>query len=119
MNESDIYKVDNLKALIRDSYLVATKCHEILFKRHDDNRRNELIAAHHLNKAISLMYAAKAVYISCYEILEKQEVENIFYAFNVFESEFLRNLETDHSHQWSELQYNKFKDSVTLLLGDI
>lgn len=113
MDEQTVFenrKVDLYK-LIREAFYAAEKAHEVLFKASDE-KRNEIIAALYLNKAVALMSAAKAVYASNYEILSSSEVNGIFRAFDTFESEFLTNISSDHSHQWTDIEFTKFQDTV-------
>ena len=114
-------KIESIKSLIREAVWAAKDCHEILFRDEDnvENKINEIIAAAHLNKAISFMAAAKSLYISSYEILANNEVEKLFAEFSAFESEFLQNLRTDHSHQWTDIQFQRFMDACELLLDEL
>lgn len=114
MNTSQNYilkKIEYIKKTISSGLRASEQAHKILFKD-SRNKQNEIIAATYLNKAISLMSLAKSIYISDLEELERSEVEDIFRHFDVFESEFLENLSTDHSHQWTDIEFLKFKDSV-------
>lgn len=110
-------KVESMKILLREAAWSAKKCHQILFNdNYDSQKTNELIAAIYLNKAISFMTSAKSLYISNYETLEHHQVESIFEKFSIFESEFLKNLSTGHSHQWTDITYQDFKDHYESLL---
>lgn len=113
MDNLEVFKhrKDALFELIKEAFIEATKAHELLFKE-PNGKQNEIIAALYLNKAISLMSAARSLYLSNYEILMRHEIENIFHTFNVFESEFLSNISTGHSHQWTDLEFLRFKESV-------
>lgn len=110
------YKIENLKMIISEALQVSEQAHKILFKD-STNKQNELIASTYINKAISLMSSAKAIYISNIEDLERSEVEDIFHYFDVFESEFLSNLSTDHSHQWTDIEFKQFKNSVEAFIA--
>jgi hypothetical protein len=114
-------KVESIKLLIRESAWAIKEGHKILFKDNDDinDRTNEVIASTFVNKAISLMNTAKAVYISDYENLAHTEIENIFAKFSLLESEFLENLKINHSHQWTDIQFQEFKDAYEELLGEL
>lgn len=81
-----------------------------------NEKQNEIIAALYLNKAIALMSAAKSLYASNRELLERNEIKDIFDAFRVFEREFLKNISTDHSHQWTDIEFRKFKDAVEVFI---
>lgn len=108
------YRKNELVKLIKDSLNSAAKAHDILF---DSVEEKETIAALYLNKAISLMAAARSIYVSDYEILQRTEIENIFTSFSVFESEFLNNIATNHSHQWTNIEFSKFKDDVEAFIN--
>lgn len=114
-------KIESLKQLIREAAWSAKECHEVLFR--DDstvnNKNDEIIAAIYLSKAISLMTSAKAVYISDYENLAHNEVENIFTEFSLFEDEFLKSMKTGHVHQWTNINFKRFKDAYEELLGEL
>lgn len=106
-------------SFINLSFQAASTAHNILFEYLDeeqnedfDERQNEIIAALFLSKALSLMSAAKAIYYSNVELLEKPEIEGIFGAFDAFESEFLTNVKENHSHQWTDIKFNTLKEAV-------
>jgi hypothetical protein len=109
-------KIETIRSLIRDAGYAAKNSHEILFA---DSNKNEIRAGLFLNNAISLMTCAKSIYISSYELLEKQEVEDIFNEFDVFTSEFFECLKTNHSHQWTDIHYNRFKDAFESFIGEL
>jgi len=113
LQSSNNYKKDCFVRLFKDASYVSAKAHELLFENLD-NKHNETISAIYLNKAISLMSTAKSVYISNIEILESPEIDDIFVKFEEFESEFLENIETDHSHQWTDIHFNRFKEAFDL-----
>ncbi|MBU3171381.1 hypothetical protein [Clostridium estertheticum] len=118
MDQSQTYmlaKIEYLKKTISHALRISEQAHDILFKD-SQNKQNELIASTYINKAISLISTAKAIYISNIEELERTEVEDIFNRFDIYESEFLTNLSTDHSHQWTDIEFLKFKDSVEVFI---
>ena len=116
-------KMDHITLLIKDAALTSSISHKILAKDIDSNcskaesQRNETVVAAYINKAISLMSAAKAIYVSSIETLERQELEDIFNKFDAFNSEFLNNFADKHSHQWTCIHYCKFRDAVEELFG--
>ena len=105
------YLQDNLTSIIKLAYYSSEKAHTILFKD-SNNTQNELVSSTYLNKAISYMCSAKSIYICNYELLERDEIENIFSKFDAFESEFLSNISSNHSHQWTDIEFDDFKESV-------
>lgn len=114
-NEKNLFKIEQIKKFLKEAFHVSINAHEILF-RNSHNKQNELIAAVSLNKAVSIMYAAKAIYYSDYEELENTYVEQIFHLFDVFENEFITNLTTDHSHQWTDIEFHKYEDEIKSFL---
>lgn len=112
-------QINAITDCIKDAYHTSIRVIEILFKHLDvklsekQETKNELISAIYLNKAISLMASAKAIYISNLVECENSYVEDIFHQFDVFSDELLTNLATNHSHQWTSIEYEKYKDLVT------
>lgn len=110
------YKKNSILKLIRDAFHAASDAHEQLFKD-SHSKENEVVSALYLNEAISLMSAAKAVYISNHETLEKYEIEELFNLFDVFKSEYLTNISTNHSHQWTDIEFNRYKEAAEPLIS--
>ncbi|GEQ22247.1 hypothetical protein CBU02nite_27530 [Clostridium butyricum] len=111
-------QVEVVKKLLKDTFNASAKANEILFKNYL-NKHDEFIASIFLNKAIAIVASCKAIYYSNLENLEDDRVENIFSKFDIFNNEFLNNISTGHSHQWTDIEFNSFKDSVAELLGEI
>ncbi|MBS6504556.1 MAG: hypothetical protein KH415_23625 [Clostridium sp.] len=111
-------KIEFTKSLIRDIYYSSKDAHETLFKDYR-NEKNELISGILLNKAISSYSCLKAFYYSNLNDLEDYRVEDILNKFDTFINEFLNNLSSGHSHQWTDIEFNAFKNSVFDLLGEI
>lgn len=110
-------KIEYIKRSIKRCYLEAKRSDDILFRDSEyKNASNEIIAVSYLNKAISIMESCKAVYFSCIEELENSTVEHIFDKFEIYSHEVLNNFSIDHSHQWSNIQFDEFKDSVEQLI---
>lgn len=108
-------KIQQIKTLLTKVYFSAKDAHDILFKD-STNKENELIAATYLNKSISLMSTVESIYYSDIEELEHTEMDDIIHKFHVYESEFLSNLSTNHSHQWTDIEFINFKDVITRFL---
>lgn len=111
-------KVEFVKNLIRDTYYYSKDAHQTLFEDYR-NEKKELISGILLNRAISSHSCLKAFYYSNVNELEDYRVEDILNKFDIFSNEFLTNLSSGHSHQWSNIEFNAFKESVSELLGDI
>lgn len=114
MNETDIEleQIDFIKKSIRSAYNESKTAHDILFKNYR-NEHDEVIASIFINKAISIMSACKAVYYSNISNLENNEVESIFHKFDTYENEFLENIRTQHSHQWTDIEFESYKDTLS------
>lgn len=114
-------KYKNIDNLIKDAYFTSDKAYKVLSRHLEDERydsdRDELIAGILLNKAISLISAAKAVYFSNHEELEHSNIDKIFSTFDEFSDELLKNLSENHSHQWTDFGYNDFKDVIKNVYG--
>ena len=106
-----LQQIEFIKRTIREALETSKTCNEILFKD-SFNKTNELVAATYLNKAISLISSVKSIYYSNLAELENNEVEGILFQFDTYSSEFLNNLSTDHSHQWTDIEFEKFKELV-------
>ena len=96
---------DNFKKLMRRGMLYAKYAHDSIF----DEKENTMIALSYLNVAVSNFSAAESLYYSCISTLEQQDADNIFHMFDIFMHEFLNNVRTDHSHQWTSIEYENLK----------
>ena len=88
---------NELFQLIREALWASSHAHELVFKE-PHQRENEFIAG--------------SLYWSNYEILNRSEVESIFNSFGVFECELLQCIKDNHSHQWTDIEFRKFKETV-------
>lgn len=98
---------DRFKTMVHLSMFSAQKAHDCVFK----SNISVFVATSYLNKSISYMTSAESLYYSRYDILECHEFEEISHQFDVFSSEFLENVETDHSHQWTDIEFNRLKEA--------
>lgn len=87
--------IETFKHFVASAMRYAIKSHDTLFKEECD---------------ISIPLAAEALYYAQYEILQREEAEDLFHQFKVYSNEFLTNVETDHSHQWTDIEFNKLYD---------
>ena len=114
MNENvsfTLQQIEFIKKTISEALETSRTCNNILFKNSID-KTNELIASTYLNKAISLISSVKSVYYSNIAELENSQVEGILFQFNIYSSEFLKNLSTDHSHQWTSIEFERLEELV-------
>lgn len=118
IKDSSIFLIEELKKMFRLAYFASSEAHELLFVDiADRTRENEVIAGLHINKAISIMYSARSIYINNIDELEHNDVDTIFSKFDIFESEVLTNIRTNHSHQWSDIEYRQYKDALSILIN--
>ena len=59
----------------------------------------------------------KSFYYSNLNELEDSRVEDILHTFDTFSNEFLNNLSSGHSHQWTDIEFEAFKKSVVDLIA--
>lgn len=111
-------KIEYIKSSIKRCYFEAYQSNKALFRTsRNTNTSNEIVALSYLSKAISIMESCKAVYFSSLEDLENSSVEDIFNKFETYSNEVLSNFSEDHSHQWSNIEFNAFKDSISELIN--
>ena len=84
----------SLKSLITRGMFRAITAHKEIFR---DNP-NISIALAYLNSATSYFASAEALYYSNH-------------CFSVFEKEFLDNVRTNHSYQWTDIEFQRLRDS--------
>jgi hypothetical protein len=115
-------EVNFLKSLLKDSSYSTKKAHDIIYDLHlNDSQAKSShltpIALTHYNKAFTTMASAKLYYFTNQEILENNEVEQIFEAFDLFSNEYLEALEDESSIQHIHLYFSDYYSAVTELLG--
>lgn len=106
MDKKILYLTDRLKELSKTSLLYAKKAHEIIFSEDP----NDIAIIGYLNYAGNLLASAKAIYYSNIDILEHHDIDDFFYQFDVFILEVLNNIHTNHSHQWSDIEFNNLNE---------
>ena len=105
--DSDFTCIENFKNLVQNAMFYAQKAHDFVF---DDSCEN-YVAGLYLNIAATKFSSAEAMYYSRIDILERAEAEEIFRLFDVFMNEFLTNIRTDHSHQWTDIEFERLKEA--------
>ena len=104
MNDRLNRLIELIKGQLRLAYFDAKRCHDKLLSVHNDFE-NEQRALVFLNRAARHMDLAYSLYQSYQEELEHYSVTPIFPAFDVFYDEVTENIATDHSHQWSDIEF--------------
>lgn len=106
-------KTETLSNLFLDGFIQANYCHKTLFKSEmTDNDQtknlNLMCSLAYLTEAHTLFTTAK-IFISenkdtlgCY-----LEFDNFIHQFFVFNKEVLDNIRTNHSHQWSDIEFRE------------
>lgn len=96
-----------LKQITYAAYWAATKAHKSIFS---EDPKKELVSVLHLNTAIAKMGAAEALYHARIEELERIDIEKVFAKFDTFAREMTNNIATQHSHQWTDIEFRAFKE---------
>lgn len=107
MHSEDFALIENFKSLIRQAMIYAQYSHESIF----DESVNDSVAVSYLNVAASKFAASEALYYSQFAVLERDEAEEIFHLFDSYMSELLTNQKTEHSHQWTDIEFNRLKET--------
>lgn len=99
------FYIEHLTKLVRYGMMYAQHARDYIFDETMDNS----IALSHLNIAATKFAAAESLYYSRIEVLENMEIEEIFRLFDVFVHELLTNISTNHSHQWTDIEFRSLK----------
>lgn len=113
-------KIEHVQQLIKSLYFDSKKAHDYLFKDNlatIEDTKQEIIAGILLNKANSTFACLHTFYYCNLESVCDDRVENILSKFQIFSKEFLSNLSSHHSHQWTNLEFTNFEDSVKQLVS--
>ena len=105
--DKELEYIENFKSLMRVAMHYAHKAHDFIF----DSSVDDLIAVSYLNVAISKFSSAEAFYYSQFEFLKRQEAEDIFHLFDTFANELLSNVRTEHSHQWTDIEFERLREA--------
>ena len=107
MNNDDLVLIENFKSLMRHAMLFAQYSHDYIFDEKIDNS----VAIANLNVAASKFAAAESLYYSRINVLERDEAEEIFKLFDSYMCELLNNCRDNHSHQWTDIEFQRLKES--------
>lgn len=95
----------------RLAYLEARRCRDKLFSKHD-SFETEQRALVYLHRAARHMDLAYSLYQSYFEDIEHYRLTPIFEAFDIFYDEVTENFATDHSHQWSDIEFTRYRKTL-------
>jgi len=108
----DQYLHQEFKNLILNGYYNSEAAHSAIF--HEDGSKENSIIIGYLAIANSYINAARSVYI-CNEELCRPEFNDFFNEFHFLSDEVMNNISTGHSHQWSDIHFQRFKESYELV----
>lgn len=113
MNEEKLEKFNflsnKLKAMTNQAYFYSAKAHDLIIT---SNKTVQIGALAYINLAAYQISSAKSIYYSNYDILCHEDIDNLFLAFEVFAETTIDNFSTDHSHQWSDIEFENFKSAL-------
>lgn len=113
------YLVQEFKLLILNGYYNSQTVHSEIFS---DKEPNIPVIIGHLAIANSYINAAKAVYVCNNDELTRQEFDEFFIQFGEFSGEVMESIRTNHSPQWSDIEFRRLEEAyepVASLLGVI
>lgn len=99
-----------LKQLILSGYLAARSANKYIFEDNDG------AALAYLSQSRSYFLSAKTLYTLDLD-LGHVEFEDLFDKFQIFDDELLSNFATNHSHQWTDIEFNALLDALNSLNG--
>lgn len=112
----DIYQ--KLDSLIVPAYFSSKDAHELCFKEHN-NKTNEILAGIRMSEAMSYISTAEAIYFENKNLVESLYFDELFFKFHVFKKEIINNIVTDHSHQWTNIEFLAFKEAFKKQYPDV
>ena len=113
-------RIEQIKQLIKSLYFDSKKAHDYLFEDNlstIEDTTHEIIAGILLNKANSTFSCLHTFYYCNFEDVCDNRVEDILFRFQIFSKEFLENISTNHSHQWTNIEFDRFEESVKQLVS--
>lgn len=107
-----------LSNLYFDGFRSAYNAHETLFSIEfdtTDSRRQELISCSlaFLSEAYTTFQNIRILTIT--EDEDRSEFEDCYNQFSTFNNEMLNNVKTDHSHQWTDIEFREFANAFKVV----
>ena len=116
MNQKEIEQFTFLSEQLKKDANLAMMYSKKAYKEIAKENPKETAIVGYLNYASSLIASAKSLYYSNFDVLAHDDIEDFFGQFDIFANEVLENISSDHSHQWSYIEFNtleeKFNKSV-------
>lgn len=108
---------DILKIYLEKSLYSSKEFNELIFA--DEKSDNKVLSAiTHLNQANTYVNLANIQYLQYCESGECTDFEDVVNKFNVFNNEFLSSYSTNHSLQWTNIEYIQFKEACQHYLSE-
>lgn len=96
---------------IAKAFTNAKHAHDEIFK---ENPREHVITGH-LSIACSYLNSARSIYVCNLDTFERSDIDNFFHQFDVFIKEVMTNIRTDHSHQWSNIEFENLSEKYEVI----
>lgn len=115
-NEHEIFtaKKELLGKLFLKGFIAAHYAHKTLFKNiHSESSVQKIpVALSYLTEAHTYFVNAEIYLSENISVLgERNEFDSLIHKFSVFNQELLNNARTDHSHQWTDIEFREFVKS--------
>lgn len=124
-HEIFISKKEFLGKLFLDGFISAHYSHNTLFENifSENSTQKVPVALAYLTEAHTYFANAEIYLFENSSVLgERAEFDDLIHRFSVFNKELLNNACTDHSHQWTDIEFrnfvNSFKEVTSLLSID-
>ena len=98
--------IETFKHFVASGMRYAIKSHDVLFKKECDIS----VPLAYLNAAISRFSSAEAFYYAQYDSLQDDCADKLFFLFDKFANELFNNVASNHSHQWTDIEYECLND---------
>ncbi len=95
-----------LKSFIQSGMSYATLSHDLILNAPEKTN----LSLSYLNAAISRFSSAEAFYYAQYDSLQDDCADKLFFLFDKFANELFNNVASNHSHQWTDIEYECLND---------
>lgn len=103
------YLVKEMKRLAGCAMIQAKQVEDAAFKR--PFKEIEVLAL--ISAAQATISTLEAIYISNHDDLEHDDIETFIHRFNTFLDEARTNTITDHSQQWTDIEFDKLQEAYS------
>lgn len=117
--EYNEHVMKELPSLLLKGAMNAKQANELTNKDIYENGKCRDVALACLSAASAYMATARAIYVVMYDSIDDDSVDVVFARYDAFASELLTNYRTDHSHQWSGIEFERFEDAYSQRFGSI